>query len=146
MIKEKNFDFSFSGLKTAVIDIVHSRDFIASARGSNKVSSTKTIKDLCASFQQAVVDVLVEKTIRAAKKYKVKTVMISGGVSANKLLRHTLKRKVKQELLNTKYCIPNTKHCIDNGAMVACAAYFQAKRKDFDSWKTLQADANLKLK
>jgi len=138
MLAEKNFDFSFSGLKTAVIDVVRSQ--------KSKIKSKKFIRDLCASFQKAVVDVLIEKTIRAARKYKVKAVLLCGGVAANKPLRRTLKQRIKKELLHTTCHIPYPKYCTDNAAMIALAGYYHFKRKKFDSWKTLQADANAKLK
>jgi N6-L-threonylcarbamoyladenine synthase len=72
--------------------------------------------------------------------------MLGGGVSANSLLRKTLKQQVKEELPGVQCLVPELKYCIDNGAMVACAGYFHAIRKDFDDWKKLQANANLKLK
>ena len=137
MIKQKNFDFSFSGLKTAVIDVIRSQKL--------KVLSRKFIQNMSASFQQAVIDVLVEKTIRAAKKYQVKTIMIGGGVAANKSLRKTFKRRIKKELPQTRYSFPQKEYCSDNAAMIAQAAYF-LKEKRKVSWQKIKTDPNLRLK
>ena len=87
MIDQKNYDFSFSGLKTAVL--YHLRDNAAQIGEQTKA-------DVAASFQKAAVDVLTAKTIRAAKEFGAKTVTLSGGVAANKLLRDTLKKRLKR--------------------------------------------------
>jgi len=137
MISSKDFDFSFSGLKTAVIKQVK----IAKL----KMQSRKEIADLCASFQQAAVDVLVFKTIKAAKKYRVKTVMLAGGVAANKLLRRTSRDRLKKELPNILYLAPDISFCTDNAAMIASAGYFHAKNKDFTCWQKLEARADAEL-
>jgi len=137
MINSKNFDFSFSGLKTAVIEQVKSAKL--------KMQSKKGVADLCASFQQAAVDVLVFKTIKTAKKYRVKTVMLAGGVAANKLLRKTLQDRLEKELPNILYLTPDISFCTDNAAMIASAGYFHAKSKDFTSWQKLEAKPNAEL-
>ena len=104
------YDFSFSGLKSAVINTVHN----AEQRG-------EVIKpeDLAASFQASVVDVLVSKTIEAAKEYKVKQVVLAGGVAANKGLRKALEDSFKE--INIKLTIPPLSLCTDNAAMIASA-------------------------
>ncbi|WP_033826918.1 tRNA (adenosine(37)-N6)-threonylcarbamoyltransferase complex transferase subunit TsaD, partial [Bacillus andreraoultii] len=114
-LEEGSYDFSFSGLKSAVINTVHN----AEQRG-------ETIKpeDLAASFQASVVEVLVEKTSRAAKEYNVKQVILAGGVAANKGLREGLKEKVS-ELKGIDLIIPPLKLCTDNAAMIAaCGTIF----------------------
>ncbi|MBI2426684.1 MAG: tRNA (adenosine(37)-N6)-threonylcarbamoyltransferase complex transferase subunit TsaD [Candidatus Kerfeldbacteria bacterium] len=103
------------------------------------------VNNIAASFQQAVVDVLVEKTIRAAIKHKVKGVLLSGGVAANRLLRETLSEHVKNELPGTFYAQPRREYCTDNAAMIAAAAYFHARKKDFTPFRKLKADANWEL-
>ncbi len=138
MIKEKNFDFSFAGLKTAVLYEIRS--------GKYNLNDKKTIANFCASFQQAVVDVLVEKTIRAAKEYKAKSVLLSGGVAANHLLRKTLKEKVKKELPNSYFLTPNSSLCTDNAAMIAAAGYFHALKHESTPWQKIKADPNWELK
>ena len=114
MINSANFDFSFSGLKTAVVNLI-------------KATSHKplAISDVAASFQAAIVDVLVTKTIRAAKKYQVKQILIGGGVAANKLLRNKMRKTCNKIGISVKF--PPVELCIDNGAMVASAAFYNFK-------------------
>lgn len=144
MINKDNFDFSFSGLKTAVLYLVKK---IPPSRLSNLIKS-----QIAGEFQQATIDVLVSKTIKAARKYNPKTIMIAGGVSANQELRKQLGEAIKKNLPDTKYQIPDIGYSIDNAAMIAVAGFFRwqkmtstQKKSAFDSWKKLQADANLKL-
>jgi hypothetical protein len=79
------------------------------------------IEDICASFQQAVVDVLIEKALRGAQRKKVKRIVLGGGVTANKTLRRELKIKAKEEKI--KVYFPSPSLCTDNAAMIACAGY-----------------------
>jgi N6-L-threonylcarbamoyladenine synthase len=143
MLSSNNLDFSFSGLKTAVLYTV---------RDNPKILKDKKLKsELCAEFQQATIDVLVAKTIRAAEKYKPKTILLGGGVSANEELRKQLGEAVRKQLPDTKYEIPDTKYSVDNAAMIAISGYFKYKlaknKKIFSSnWKNLEADARLPLK
>ena len=134
MIASKNYDFSFSGLKTAALYFFKKHPWIA---------EKKFLPHFCASFEQAIVDVIVSKTIRAAKERKVKIVALSGGVSANQKLRHALEKTVKKELPKTRFLAPDRKFTTDNAAMIAAAAHFN--RKKATSWKNLDADANLEL-
>jgi N6-L-threonylcarbamoyladenine synthase len=106
------YDFSFSGLKTAVVNLV-----------SKSQSPVPSSQDIAASFQQAVVDVLVEKTVRAAKEFNCKTIALAGGVSANSLLRSQLMARGKGEGLNVH--IPPFEYCTDNAAMIGCAGYYK---------------------
>lgn len=95
--------------------------------------------------QQSIVDVLVVKTLRAAKQYKVKSVLLSGGVSANKLLRETLEKKVR-ELDKVKFFKPLMAYTTDNAAMIALAGYFNyAKGKKKTDWRSVKVDANLRI-
>ena len=129
MLNSKDYNFSFSGLKTAVLYFV--RDHKTFSR-----------KDLAASFEHAVVDVLMAKTIRAAKMYKVKTVLLGGGVAANTLLRKTLGEKIKKELPNGTYLLPSPEITGDNALMIALAAHFSGTKRP---WHTLKAEPNLRL-
>jgi len=133
MLNSDDFDFSFSGLKTAVLYLV--RDL--------GTKQTKKLRPMIAKeFQDAVVDVLVKKTIRAAKTYKAKTVLLGGGVAANKELRHRLKSAIKKEMPKTSYQLPVTDLTGDNALMIALAAHFTGKKK---AWNKVHADANSRL-
>ena len=113
------------------------------------------IPEYCAAFQQAIIDVLVAKTIKAAQKYQVKSVILAGGVAANIELRRQLGEKIKHELPRVSYHTPHLKYTTDNAAMIAAAGYFLARRshsegglakeKKFTPWQKLRVDCNLKL-
>ncbi len=137
MIDSPNFDFSFSGLKTAVLYAV--RDL------KNKYKIEKIRPAMAYEIQEAIVDVLIAKTLRAAKKYKVKTVMLAGGVSANKRLRECFVDVMKKELPEVGWNIPPFEYCTDNAAMIAAAGYFHAIKKDFTPWQKLRVDPNWEL-
>jgi len=113
MLNQKNYDFSFSGLKTSVL--YHLRDYPL------KVNSYKLKADLAASFQAAAFDVLIKKTLRAVEKFGAKSVMISGGVAANRTLQEEFRSVLKREAWNLKLFI--TKFPTDNAAMIAAGAY-----------------------
>jgi len=135
MINADNFDFSFSGLKTAVLYAL--RDLTV------KFPLAKIRSVMAREFQNAVVDVLVSKTIKAAKRYKVKTVMIGGGVAANQKLRAELGKALKHSSPGTCYLTPDPSLTGDNALMIALAGYFSRNKKT--AWRVLQADANLRL-
>jgi len=105
-------DFSFSGIKTAAVRLAEEMKISA--------STNPAVLDLAASFQQAVVDVLVTKTVAAAGKHGVNQILLAGGVAANKLLRETMARRSPLPVL-----IPAHILCTDNAAMVACCGYFR---------------------
>jgi N6-L-threonylcarbamoyladenine synthase len=120
-LEQDSYDFSFSGLKSAVINTVHN----AKQRGEEIAP-----EDLAASFQESVIDVLVTKTVKAAQEYKVKQVLLAGGVAANKGLRTRLEEHFKK-LDDIKLIIPPLSLCTDNAAMIAAAgtvAYQKGKR------------------
>jgi len=136
MINSSDFDFSFSGLKTAVLYEIKKR----------KKLSSKYINDMAASFQQAVIDVLIAKTLKAAKVCKIKTIILSGGVAANQELRKQMSQRFKQSFPQIKFQAPEISLCTDNAAMIAASAYYSLnKRPSLQSWKTIKAKANLKL-
>ncbi len=137
MMDSLGFDFSFSGLKTAVLYAV--RDL------KNKNKMEEIIPPMAHEVQESIVDVLIAKTIRAAKKYKAKTVMLAGGVSANKRLRERFIEAVEKEFPNANWNIPDFKYCTDNAAMIAAAGYFHAAKKDFTPWHKLKVDPNWEL-
>jgi len=151
MINGKDYNFSFSGLKTAVLyevksysdDAHHSNPL---PRGKGAGLSDKYKADISASFQQAVIDVLIFKTVRAAKKHKVKNVILGGGVSANKELQKQLKEVINKEMPNTKYQIPISNLSTDNALMIAIAAHYNIiGGKNIGNWQGVKADANLRL-
>ncbi|NUO09449.1 MAG: tRNA (adenosine(37)-N6)-threonylcarbamoyltransferase complex transferase subunit TsaD [Candidatus Brocadia sp.] len=117
-LEKDSLDFSFSGLKTAVL--YHYRRYDSKNTGA-KIPSDQEIADIAASFQEAVVDVLVEKTVLASKIHRVRGILTGGGVAANSRLRQRLKEKSK-ELSIPVYC-PSIRLCTDNAAMVAGLAY-----------------------
>jgi len=111
MIQQDNFDFSFSGLKTAVLYKI--RD-----EGLN-IEDGKVVQDLAASFQKAVVEVLTHKTLKAARSFRAKTVIVSGGVSANKTLKETLMRAAAR--VGCRFFSPLLAYATDNAVMIALA-------------------------
>jgi tRNA N6-adenosine threonylcarbamoyltransferase len=117
MLKADNLDFSFSGLKTAVINMFKDRV----GRGE-----TLPVNDIAASFQEAVVDVLVGKTLRAAEEHGVSAVSVTGGVSANSRLREVFNEVGKEKGL--KIFFPDLSLCTDNAAMIAAAGYARIVR------------------
>lgn len=137
LIGRNDFDFSFSGLKTAVLYELK--------KNKSQLGKSGYIADVCASFQEAVVDILVDKTIKAAEKYKVKTVMLAGGVSANSWLRQEMGMAVRKYLKSVHLVMPEIKYTGDNAAMVAAAGYYHAVKKDFIDWRKIDVDANLSL-
>ena len=115
-LSAESFDFSFSGIKTSVLYWLRGRDLVKSGLPVREIDRN-LLCDLCASFQAAVADVLVKKTLRAAEKYNIKNIALAGGVSANSELRKRF-RKFSLERGFGLY-IPDTQFCTDNGAMTA---------------------------
>ena len=133
---EGSHDFSFSGIKSSLLRMVEEGRI---AREPDPENNTPGVADAAASFQQAVVDVLVAKTIATADEYGVKQVLLAGGVAANQLLRRTMLEKSTLPVL-----IPPPLLCTDNAAMVAACGYFRfraGKRDGLD----MDAIAGLKL-
>ena len=133
MIDTDDYDFSFSGLKSAVLNFVNK---------SNMTNEPFKKEDLAASFQQAVSDILVTKTIKACKENNIKTLALAGGVSANSFLRENIKNACDKE--GIKLCVPSLKLCTDNAAMIGCAGYFEYLKGNF-AGLDLNAYPNLKL-
>ncbi|MCK5211276.1 tRNA (adenosine(37)-N6)-threonylcarbamoyltransferase complex transferase subunit TsaD [Candidatus Parcubacteria bacterium] len=134
MLNSKNFDFSFSGLKTALLYSLK----------KDKGWKNK-IPEYCCEYQQAIIDVLISKTIKAAKKYKVRTIMLAGGVAANKELRSQMPETIKNKLPDIHFTLPDLKYTTDNAAMMAAAGYFKARHKKFTPWQDLKVDCNLEI-
>lgn len=126
MLESDDYDFSFSGLKTAVVNYVTKNQDVNGA-------------DLAASFQQAAVEVLVQKTLRGAREFEVKSILLGGGVAANQLLRQSL---VKGAGKDFKVLVPPLKYCMDDGAYIASCAYYNYHPVP---WQEVKANPNLRL-
>ncbi|MDE6181591.1 MAG: tRNA (adenosine(37)-N6)-threonylcarbamoyltransferase complex transferase subunit TsaD [Eubacteriales bacterium] len=133
MIDTDDYDFSFSGLKSAVLNFINK---------SKMTNYNFKNEDLAASFQQAVADVLVCKSIKACKENKIKKLALAGGVSANSFLRETMQKACEQEKI--ELFVPNISLCTDNAAMIGSAAYFEYIKGNFASLN-LNAYPSLKL-
>lgn len=116
----EGYDFSFSGLKSAVINTLHNK---------NQKGEQYNPEDVAASFQASVIDVLTEKTFDALKAYNIHQLLICGGVAANKGLRHKMATLCAEH--NIKLMIPPFELCTDNAAMIGAAAYYQFLKEDF---------------
>jgi N6-L-threonylcarbamoyladenine synthase len=135
MIHSKDYDFSFSGLKTAVLYYIRDNGPL-----------TETMKSQIAKeFEDAAIEVLVSKTIRAVQQYKIKTLIIGGGVSANTYLQEQLTTKVKKETKGVHTYFPVKALSTDNALMIAIAGYFQYQKKAPKNKGKLKADGNLPL-
>ena len=120
-LESDSYDFSFSGIKSAVLNYINIM----------KMKNEEINKaDLAASFQNAVVEVLVNKSIKAAKEYKVNKICLAGGVAANSFLRNEISKKCKEEKIELLY--PSLEYCTDNAAMIATAGYFKFIQNEKD--------------
>ena len=122
MIHEDHYDFSFSGLKSAVINRIHN----AKQKGEEIVA-----ENVAASFQASVVEVLVEKSKRALQEYPVKQFVLAGGVAANRGLRTGLQEMMQRDYPTVTFSIPPMNLCGDNAAMIGAAAYSKWLEQDF---------------
>ena len=134
MINSNSMDFSFSGLKTALLYAIQ-----------KDKNWKKRVPAYAHEFQQAVIDVLIQKTVKTAKKYKINTVMLTGGVAANLELRKQMSKKLKADAPRVNFIIPDLKYTTDNAAMIAAAGYYKALRQEFTPWQELKVDCNQKL-
>jgi N6-L-threonylcarbamoyladenine synthase len=145
MAKSQNFNFSFSGLKTAVLYMT--KKHVA------ELSNPEFVIALCHEFQQAVIDVLILKTLAAAEKFNAKAVMIAGGVSANKELRRQLEIALRENHSDIIFNSPSARYSVDNAVMIAGAASYryrsmsqEEKNNLQENWKEMKTNANLRIK
>jgi N6-L-threonylcarbamoyladenine synthase len=133
MLGSANFDFSFSGLKTALLYQIQ-----------KDKCWRKRVTEYAFAYQEAIIDILVKKTMKAATKYKPKSLILSGGVSANRRLREALTEEAAKEKLFLS--IPNFQYTTDNAAMIAAAGYYlyQSSAKKLP-WQKIKVDVNFKL-
>lgn len=116
-LNDNTYNFSFSGIKSAVLNMVHNEK----QRGNSI-----RIEDMCTSFQERVVSVVVKKTMHALEEYKVTNLVVAGGVSANSYLRDTLSKECQKRGIN--FSKPELKYCTDNATMIAAASYYAYKK------------------
>lgn len=119
-LKPGSYDFSFSGLKTAALNYINSQK-----QAGREIS----VPDVAASFQEAVVEVIVDKTVAAAREFHQNRIVVAGGVAANSRLRQLLREKSDQ--WGIQVLQPRPLYCTDNGAMIACSAYYKMKKGEF---------------
>ncbi len=146
MIDSKDYDFSFSGLKTAIL-------YAVKDRGPRELKDPKFVESVAVEIEQAIVDVLIKKTIKAAKDYKVKTIILGGGVSANTELRKQFIEKAPKEIYSNfndrenqgiRVIFPEKNLSTDNALMIAVTGYFH-KNKKTKAWKKIKVKANLRI-
>lgn len=140
MLDQSNYDFSFSGLKTAVKRLVEGKNLSEAGSKAGKESEHYSVEEIAKEFETAVVDVLVGKTIRASQDFGVKSILLGGGVSANIALRACLEIEAKR--VEKKLFLPELRLCGDNAASVASAAFFNRKFADF---KDLKPDPSMSI-
>ena len=132
-LEKDSYDFSFSGLKSAALNYLNSKKM---------KNEDIVIEDIAASYQEAIVDVLVEKSVRACMGKELKTLVLAGGVAANSRLREKLEQTAAKNGIDVKY--PPIDLCTDNAAMIGCAAYYDYKNGRV-SGLDLNAVPNLKI-
>ncbi len=135
------YEFSFSGIKTAVLYYLRNQGLVDVSGGRANVPDAK-IPDICASFQAAVVDVLVRKTMAAARELGVRDVTLAGGVSANSLLRERMRAETQRA--GQRLYSPRLEYCMDNGAMIAYVGWLKLAQGSTSDLE-LPAVANLEL-
>jgi len=118
-LNEGSVDFSFSGLKTAVLNHCHS---------ARQMNTPLCLADICASFQEAIVEVLVTKTLLAARTHNIQTIVLGGGVSANPRLREVMADQCRKE--GKKLFTPRPSFCTDNAAMIALAGFYYSRKSE----------------
>lgn len=131
-----DFNFSFSGLKTSVLYFLQKQKASALPR---------MLPDIAASVQAAIVEVIVQKTVRAAREYDARTVLVGGGVAANRALRSSLRRAISSQVPEASCHVPAAALCTDNAAMIAVAGYFTHHRSGATPLHHLRADPHLPL-
>lgn len=133
-LNDDSYNFSFSGLKSAVINLAHNLE-----QRNEEISK----EDLAASFQKVAVEAITKKTSKAIDEYKIKNMIVAGGVAANKGLRESLQKICDEKQVNLTF--PEMKYCTDNAAMIAAAGYYAYLRGDISNLK-LNSKSTLTLK
>lgn len=133
-LNDDSYNFSFSGLKSAVINLAHNLE-----QRNEEISK----EDLAASFQKVAVEAITKKTSKAIDEYKIKNMIVAGGVAANKGLRESLQKICDEKQVNLTF--PEMKYCTDNAAMIAAAGYYAYLRGDISNLQ-LNSKSTLTLK
>ena len=136
-IKDNPYDFTYSGLKSHVINVIHNIK-----QKENNIIDKQTINAIALEFQSSIIDSLVNRTINLSKELKINKIAICGGVSANDAIKNALYIECKKN--NIKFYYPEKKYTTDNAAMIACAGYYEFINGKVSSL-TLNADANLEF-
>lgn len=148
LIDKPNFDFSFSGLKTAVLTKV------LNMTSNHRLLTTDDKEEICFAFEEAAVDVLCTKTIKAMRKYQPKKIILAGGVAANHRLREELMARLEIERLKSEegadkngcqLLMPPVELCGDNAAMIGIAAYYHIQKNNIPELFSVSVDSNLSL-
>lgn len=135
MLNSPDSDFSFSGLKTALLyELKKDKNW------------KKRIPAYCFAYQEAIIDILIAKTIKTAKVHKAKSIMLSGGVSANTELRSRLEKAVFDNFSKVKFFVPKISYTTDNAAMIAAATWFKLMRKKCPSKRLIKTNPSAALK
>jgi len=135
MIYEKNFDFSFSGLKTAVL-------YDYQKRTEAEKKSPEYIAEMSKEIENAIIEVLISKTLKATEKHKAGSIILGGGVSANKKLQKLIKKECKNRKINCFF--PKNTYTCDNASMIALTAVISKKPKQI-SWEKIKPKSNFKI-
>ncbi|PIP73240.1 MAG: tRNA (adenosine(37)-N6)-threonylcarbamoyltransferase complex transferase subunit TsaD [Candidatus Lloydbacteria bacterium CG22_combo_CG10-13_8_21_14_all_47_15] len=140
MIDSPDFDFSFSGIKTAVLYFLKDRE------KNNLPLDEETKSIVCNAFQEAVVEVLVSKTIRAASMHAIQTILVGGGVSANRRLREALTNAIQKEIPDARLFLPEPAETGDNALMIAVAGFYRFLAEPHGTApEKISAEGNLRL-
>jgi N6-L-threonylcarbamoyladenine synthase len=149
MMHDATLDMSFSGLKTAIRNLIGVERKKVESRIMNHESRMdlprQTLCDLCASIERTIIEVLVSKTIRGAKESGVKTIVLVGGVSANARLRRDLEAAVRTQLKGVAFLKPAIEYSTDNAAMIAAAGAWRLMRGESHDWRKIDAEPELGL-
>lgn len=141
MLQKTSYEFSFAGLKTAARYWLEKHPL----GSSEETTSSTSLSDFCASFEEAIVETLVTKTIRAVRQYQPKQVVVVGGVSANTRLREKMAEELSKESTLVALRLCPKKYSMDNAVMIALAGYVHALRDDFTPWQKVEANPNWRI-
>ena len=139
MLNKGDYDFSFSGLKTALL-------YQVQEMGEKKAQQYRSA--LSFELQEAITDVLVKKALKAVKQFNARSLILGGGVSANQCLRQKFQKEIRKDKLEINFLMPSLEYTGDNAIMISLAAFFNYQRKKdkkFWDWKQIEAKANLQL-